>query len=346
MNGSWRGWGGVAAMAAACGLALTCAVAPLHGDSGTGQAKAAHARGAVVQARYASAQDAAGTCTPANMAESLDPALGDTDGAAVRAIVKRGRLVVGIDQDSYLWGFRDPKQKGRLAGFDIDITRAIAKGILGDPDKVQYLAVPTAERFPAIEHGDVDMVVRTVSITCARLHATDYPVVFSTAYFNAGQQLLVPDGSAVTGYDESLRGKRVCVADGAFGETTLTGKSPGKESDAERFGAKVVTVDNQLDCLVLLQLDKADAVFTDNALAAGLAAQDPGVKLVGEPIDPEPYGVAMAPGSPDLVRRVNRILAAYEAGPNSGWKQSYDHWLSADLGPTSGPPTPQYRRER
>ncbi|MFC4035408.1 glutamate ABC transporter substrate-binding protein [Streptomyces polygonati] len=326
-------------MAAACALALTAVVAPLHGGGPQGRATATDP---VTQARYASATD----CEDPEA--SLDPALGSPDGVDdpdVRAIVRRGRLKVGIDQNSYLWGFRDPAT-GQLAGFDIDIVQAIAKGIFGKgytPDSVQYLTVPTAQRVKLIQNGTVDMVVRTMSITCDRIHDVD----FSTAYFTAGQQLLVPKGSPITGYNASLKGSTVCAATGSTGLAELTDPVKGTdESDAQRFGAKVLTVANQLDCLVRVQLGLADAVFTDNALAAGQAAQDPSMTLVGEPVTQEPYGVAMKKDRPDLVRKVNRILAAYEAGgPDSQWSRSYRHWLAADLPGITGPPAPKYKKE-
>ena len=45
------------------------------------------------------------------------------------------------------------------------------------------------------------MVVRTMTINCDRIKQ----VAFSTAYFEAGQQLLVPKGSPITGFDDSLQ---------------------------------------------------------------------------------------------------------------------------------------------
>ncbi len=236
-----------------------------------------------------------------------------------------------MDQNSYLWGFRDPAT-GSYAGFDIDIIKAIAQDILGDPTKVQYLTVPTNQRIPAIQQGRVDMVVRTMTVNCARIKAG---VAFSTAYFEAGQQLLVPKDSSITGFDDSLKGKRVCTALGSTGQAKLAQGA---------HGASVKTVDNQLDCLVRLQLGLVDAVFTDNALAAGQAAQDPTVHLVGTPVTHEPYGVAMSVGSPDLVRRVNQILDAYRSGgASSPWMRSYDKWLAENLPGIEGPPGPKYK---
>ncbi|WP_435136346.1 glutamate ABC transporter substrate-binding protein [Actinacidiphila sp. bgisy144] len=331
MSRTARGWGGVAAMAAACALTVTAAlgplgVGPLGGGSAAGDTPGV-ATGRTVHVQDAAATDA-GSCTTPEA--SLSPSSGSTDGAAVERIRKRGRLIVGVDQNSYLWGFRDP-ETGAITGFDIDIVKAIAQNILGSSAKVQYLTVPTDKRVPDIQDHKVDMVVRTMSITCDRLKQ----VAFSIAYFEAGQQLLVPKDSAITGFDDSLAGKRVCTASGSTGYAKL---------QQGAHGARVTTVDNQLDCLVLLQLGQVDAVFTDNALAAGQAAQDPTVHLVGQPVTKEPYGVAMNLDDQDLVRRVNQVLAAYEAGgADSAWMHAYETWLAKDLPGVTGPPAPTYK---
>ncbi|WP_225844570.1 glutamate ABC transporter substrate-binding protein [Streptomyces sp. HPF1205] len=323
MGGAGRGWGGVLTMAAACALAVTAVLVPITPGGGDARAVAAGPPGPLAHARSALAQDD-------DCAASPSPASGTTDGAAVERIKARGRLLVGVDQNSYLWGYRDPST-GVLAGFDIDIVKAIARDILGDASKVQYLTVPTDQRIQAIKQRKVDLVVRTMTINCARAGQ----VAFSVPYFTAGQQILAPKDSPVTGFDDSLKGRTVCTADTSTGQATL---------EHDRHGAHVMTVPNQLDCLVRLQLGQADAVFTDNALAAGQAAQDPAVRLVGHPVTSEPYGVAVNLDDQDLVRRVNEVLARYESGgAGSEWMRSYDTWLAKDLPGITGPPPPVYR---
>jgi polar amino acid transport system substrate-binding protein len=91
-----------------------------------------------------------------------------------------------------------------------------------------------------------------------------------------------------------------------------------------------------------MQLGLVDAVFTDNALAAGQAAQDPTAHLVGTPVTTEYYGVAMNRNDKDLVRRVNQVLEQYTSGGTSSpWMQAYRKWLQADL-PGQVPPEPLY----
>ncbi|MBB1242216.1 glutamate ABC transporter substrate-binding protein, partial [Streptomyces durbertensis] len=252
---------------------------------------------------------------PERCADGGDPAASlrpsTATGPAVRRIKQRGHLVVGVDQNSYRWSHRDPRT-GELEGFDIDLVQAIARDLLGPDPDIVYRTIATDQRIPALRAGRVDLVVRTMTINCERAEK----VAFSTAYFVATQQLLVPHNSPVTGYNPSVRGRTLCTAKTSTGEGLMA---------AYDLGAEVLTVPNQIDCLVRLQVGEVDGVMTDNALAAGLAAQDPSVRLVGGALTEEPYGVAMNLSDEDLVRRVNHVLEGYRAGgARSEWRRSYD----------------------
>ncbi|OIJ86293.1 sugar-binding protein [Streptomyces sp. MUSC 14] len=331
-----RGWGGVGAMAVLCALALGFVLllpctqrAPQRTQPGG--PSVAHG----IQARAGSCEDS----------EAQDQTLSPSgaDGPTIDAIKartgERRKLIVGVDQNSYRWGYRNPNTEGaELEGFDIDLVHRIAQDILGDPDAVQFKAIPTNQRISAIQDGRVDMVVRTMTITCERLGQ----VAFSAPYFKTGQQVLAPKSSSITGYNSSLAHKKVCTASGSTAYTKLSDdlKSGTLPSSTDIS----TTVPNQLDCLVRLQLGEADAVVTDGALAASQAAQDPTVELKGAPFTTEYYGVAMKKDAADLVRRVNRVLVDYRA---NGWQNSYDTWLSATLGKdstASKPPAPRYLR--
>ncbi|MEV0924048.1 glutamate ABC transporter substrate-binding protein [Streptomyces spongiicola] len=325
-----RGWGGVAWMAAACALTASLTLLPLS--------RGGPSAGALRSAEQTAAPPAkADDCTSPEA--SLRPS--SADGPAIEEIKQRGRLIVGIDQNSYRWGYR--RADGGLEGFDIDLSRAIARDILGDPEKIVFRAVPTNQRIAALDNGTVDLVVRTMTINCARIRQ----VAFSTAYFRTGQQVLAPRQSTITGFDESLRGQRVCSAEGSTAYDALAKDSHGalfKDEDDDGPGDRNrLTVPNQLDCLVRLQLGEVDAVVTDAALAAGQAAQDPSVELKGDgPFTTEYYGVAARLGRDDLVRRVNQVLERYRAGP---WTRAYVKWLKEDLPGIPGPPAPKYREE-
>lgn len=326
-------------VAAVVALAATLTLLPLSRDDGADDAREPQKVAAEAAPAAPAAPDP--DCDDAAPDRSLRPS--SADGPSIDKIQERGALIVGIDQNSFRWGYRNPATS-TIEGFDIDLARAIAKEILGSPTDIIFRAIPTNQRENALAQGTVDLVVRTMTINCKRLEN----VAFSTAYFQAGQQVLAPKDSDITGYDESLAGKRVCSAAGSTAYDALVDKSFGAKFKDQYDGTDrdpdKLTVPNQLDCLVRLQMGEVDAVVTDNALAAGQAAQDPAVELVGEPFTQEYYGVAAKLGNDDLVRRVNQVLVEYRAGgAQSPWMQSYRKWLEAGLPGITAPPPAKYK---
>jgi polar amino acid transport system substrate-binding protein len=79
-------------------------------------------------------------------------------GSTMAAIAQRGRLIAGVDQDTYLFGFRNPAT-GQLEGFDIDIAREVARAIFGDPDRTAECSIQPTRISAAVRQADV--VVRT-----------------------------------------------------------------------------------------------------------------------------------------------------------------------------------------
>ena len=237
--------------------------------------------------------------------------------ATIRA---RGYLIAGVDQSTYHFGYLNPLD-GHIEGFDIDMIRAVAQAIFGNPDKVRYKAITDAERIPDILNGSVDIVAHTMTITCDRLQQVD----FSSVYFDAHQRVLVPDDSRATAGLADLGGQKVCATSGSDSVTTIADYPTHP---------KVVQVPYWTDCLVLLQQGQVAAVSTDDSILYGLAAQDPFTKVVGPELTDEPYGLAISKQHPDLVRFVNAVLAQERA--DGAWEASYRHWV----GPQDVAPPP------
>jgi polar amino acid transport system substrate-binding protein len=258
---------------------------------------------------------------------SLRPAPGAMlAGPTMAQIVDRGRLIVGVDQNTYPFAFRNPAT-GQLEGFDIDIAREVARAIFGDPDRIQLSVVNAKDREPVLKSGEVDIVVRTYSITCARKKVVD----FSTVYYYADQKILSAKGSGLDSA-ATLAGKRVCALSGTTSLSRLLRFDPRPQV----FSATAWT-----DCLVMLQQGQVDAISTDDSVLKGLADQDPTMEVSRESIAKEPYGIGVNMHNPDLVRFVNGVL---EKIRNDGtWERLYDKWLSKELGPSPGPPQPRYR---
>ena len=78
-------------------------------------------------------------------------------------VEQRGRLVAGVSQDTLLFGFLNPLD-GQIEGFDIDVLHQIAQAIFGDPNKIEYRAITTADRIPKILDGLHGSVTTTMPI--------------------------------------------------------------------------------------------------------------------------------------------------------------------------------------
>ncbi|WP_019972872.1 glutamate ABC transporter substrate-binding protein [Mycobacterium sp. 141] len=246
-------------------------------------------------------------------------------GPTVEEIRRRGRVIVGIDQNTVPLSFRDPVT-GELRGFLVDLSHEVARDLVGDPDKVDFRLLTEPERMPAVQNKTVDILTKATTITCPRAEQ----IAFSTVYFEGHQRLLVPRGSPVQG-PADLAGKRVCSGLATTSIATVARVAPA---------ATIVGVQNFDDCLVALQQGQVDAASTDDSLLVGMAGQDPNLEIVGPSLENEPYGIGVNKSEEDLVRAVNASLERIRQ--DGTWVRLYRKWFSI-LGPAPSPPQPKYR---
>ncbi|MET0236355.1 MAG: glutamate ABC transporter substrate-binding protein [Kibdelosporangium sp.] len=247
-------------------------------------------------------------------------------GSTMDKIAQRGVLIAGVNQNAYRVGYRDPFS-GDLAGFEIDIVREIARAVFGDPGRVRFKAIDAANRVDLLRRGEIDLAVRTTTMTCENWR----DVAFSTEYYTASQRVLVRRGEPATEI-EQLSGRKVCAAAGSTSITNIPAFNPR---------ATPVSAADVIDCLVMLQQHQVDAISTSDILLMALAAQEPNTTVVGRPLKQQPYGVSVAPTATDLVQFVNGVLERMRA--DGTWTASYTRWLSPILGPPPPPPAARYR---
>src|SRR5207253_2994865 len=200
------------------------------------------------------------------------------------------------------------------------------QAIFGDPNKIEYRAMTGIERINKIRDGSVDLVGRTFTITCDRRQQID----FSSVYFDAGDKVLVRKDSTAKGIQD-LGGKKVCATTG----------STSIDHIAQAASKPIpYPLADFTDCLVAFQNGEVDASSTDDAILAGLKAQDPYAKFVGDRFSDEPYGLGIALNHPEFTRFVNGVLDQMRA--NGTWTRLYNQWLTS-LGPAPAPPAPVYK---
>jgi polar amino acid transport system substrate-binding protein len=243
---------------------------------------------------------------------------------AVANIRNRGRLIVGLDIGSNLFSFRDPIT-GDITGFDVDIAGEVARDIFGTPSQVEYRILTSADRITALENNQVDIVVKTMSITCERRELVN----FSTGYLQANQRILAARDTPIA-QAADLSGKRVCAVKDTTSLQRIQQIAPP---------ADVVEVVTWADCLVALQQRQVDAVSTDDTILAGLVAQDPYLHIVGPSMNEAVYGIGVNLENTGMVRFVNGTLERIRR--DGTWNTLYRKWLTV-LGPAPSPPVPRY----
>ncbi|MEV0679232.1 glutamate ABC transporter substrate-binding protein [Actinosynnema sp. NPDC050436] len=328
MTGRWvRGRTAAGAVLAVLALVAGCGAVPGNAPK-IGGTSVSPARPAGVVELTAPPSAAVVAAPPCDATASLRPsgplpAAGQVPaGSTMARILAKGRLTVGVDQNTYLMGFRNPFS-GELEGFDVDMAREVARALFGDPSRITFTVLTSDQRIPALEKREVDLVVRTMTMNCERWQK----VAFSSVYYQAGQRVLVPSTSDATGI-ESLGGRKVCATKGSSSLVNVA-NAPSRPI--------AVAVQDWTDCLVMLQQGQVDAISTDNTILAGFAAQDPYTKVVGPQFTAEPYGMAFPKQDEDFVRFVNALLERLRA--DGTWASIHGRWL----GEPPAPPAAVYR---
>lgn len=209
-------------------------------------------------------------------------------------ILKRGKIIVGVKYDTKPFGYLDEHQK--LVGYDIDLAKYIAKSVLGSEDKVEFRQVTPSNRILALNSGQVDMIIATMTITEQRQEVVD----FSVPYYMAGQAILVPKDSKIKRMGD-LNGKKVIIIFGTTAEKNLRLVAP----EAKILGYKTYTSGYSA-----LKQKRADAMTSDDTILIGFALQDSSLTLLPKRYSKEPYAIAFkkGEGSAELRGKVDFII--------------------------------------
>ena len=133
-------------------------------------------------------------------------------------IKARGRLICGVE--GKLPGFSFVESSGAYSGLDVDVCKAMAASLLGDPSKVEYRDLNSTERFAALASGEVDLLSRNTTMTLSRDSAGGNGLSFGPTTFYDGQGVMAPTGSGIKSLKD-LAGKPICVESGTTTELNL-----------------------------------------------------------------------------------------------------------------------------
>jgi general L-amino acid transport system substrate-binding protein len=231
------------------------------------------------------------------------------------AIKARGVLNCGVSTG--VAGFSNPDSQGVWRGLDVDGCRAVAAAMFGDASKVRYVGTTSQNRFPALQSGEVDLLVRTTTWTLGREASLGFQ--FAGINFYDGQAFMVKRSLGVTSAKQ-LDGATVCVQPGTTTELNLA-----DYFRTNRMSFRPVVIESVEEIRQAFISGRCDVYTNDSSsLASFRSTQGPNAEqyvMLPEIISKEPLGPVVRKGDQkffDLVRWVFFAqLAAEELGITS-----------------------------
>jgi general L-amino acid transport system substrate-binding protein len=218
--------------------------------------------------------------------------------ATLKAVKDRGELTCGAN--GTLAGFGLPDPQGNWIGFDVDFCRAIAAAIFNDPTKVKFVPLTAANRFTALQSGEIDVLSRNTTWTMSR--DTQFGLDFAAVRYFDGQGFIVHKALKVNSALE-LNDAAVCVQQGTTTELNLA-----DYFRSNNMSLKTVTFATADEAVKAYDTGRCDSYTTDSSGLYGerLRLTDPNDNIVlPEIISKEPLAPAVRQGDDnweDIVR--------------------------------------------
>ncbi len=197
-----------------------------------------------------------------------------------------------------------------IVGFDIDLMNAIAEAA---NIKITFQNVAWEALLAGMAQGTYDASISSITIKPERAEQ----MLFSDPYYIAGQMIVVEkDNDSITGAD-SLVGKRLGAQQGTTGD--------GLANEVE--GATVKSYSQIGLAIQDLLNGQVDAVICDTPIADGYVQKNGNaLKIVGDALTTENYGIAVSKGNEELLEKINEGLAAVKA--DATYDELIQKWLA------------------
>lgn len=189
------------------------------------------------------------------------------------------------------------EEGGEYKGIDIDLINAIAES---QGFKIKLSPMDFGGIIPAMQAGQLDIAIAGMSITDERKKVVD----FSEPYFDAGITLVVKKDNSDIKAVSDLKGKTVAVKKGTIGAKFA-------QENADKEGFEVTQFNDSPAMFQEVANGNADALIEDYpVIAYAIAQKDLGLKIVGDRLNGDQYGIAVLKGeNQELLEKINKGLA-------------------------------------
>ncbi len=247
----------------------------------------------------------------------------DEDGGGTLASVVDNDVIECGGNDT-LPGFGIVDADGGFSGFDIDFCSVIAAGVLGDSSKVNVTPLVAAQRFPTLQSGEIDVLIRNTTWTASRDGSEQANFLFTTFY--DGQGFMVRADSGITELS-GVEGASICVLTGT---TTLLNLNAVLGDLG--IGFTPVEFESNDELNPAFQAGQCEVWTSDASQLASFAANmDIDTAILPEIISKEPLGPVVADGDTEWAQVVNwAVMATVQAWEWGITSDNVDSFLSSE----------------
>ena len=235
------------------------------------------------------------------------------DGSVLQKVLDADVLECGGNSGLAGFGVIDA-ESGDFSGFDIDFCRVVAAAVLGDASKINVTPLEAAQRFPTLQSGEIDVLIRNTTWTAGRDGGEQGNFLHTTFY--DGQGFMVRADSSIQSL-EDMADASVCVQTGT---TTLSNLNAVFADRGIPFTAAEYESNDELQPAFLAE---ACEVWTSDAsqLTAFAAGMEIETRILPDIISKEPLGPVVADGDTQWAQIVDwatmATIAAWELGIDS-----------------------------
>lgn len=273
----------------------------------------------------------AAACSSSDDAEDATTEEEETDGDTVELTQGDGRLAavqaagtLNCGGNDTLPGFGIVDADGGFSGFDIDYCKVIAAAVLGDADAINITPLVAAQRFPTLQSGEIDVLIRNTTWTASR-DGSEQANFLHTTFFD-GQGFMVNADSGISSL-EDVADASICVLTGT---TTLLNLNAVLGDLGIPFTAVEFESNDELN--PAFQAGQCE-VWTSDAsqLAAFAANMDIETSILPEIISKEPLGPVVADGDTEWAQVVNwAVMATVQAWEWGITSDNVDSFLDSE----------------
>lgn len=195
---------------------------------------------------------------------------------ALEEIKQKGVVRIGVFSDKPPFGFIN--EKGQNDGFDVYIAKRIAKDLLGDENKVEFVLTEAASRVEFLRSNKVDIIMANFTQTPEREAVVD----FAKPYMKVALGVISPNGE-IKSIDD-LKGKKLIVNKGTTADAFFSKNYPDIE---------LLKYEQNTEAFLALKDKRGDALAHDNTLLLAWAMENEGFN-VGIPTLGEEENIAPA----------------------------------------------------